>query len=500
MERRYVSIWFHHLKTDWFTRQDPSLTDQPLVLCSPSHGRLMITATNRIAETLGIFIGTTVADARAIHPGLTVMDDLPGLSSRLLHRIAGWCLLFSPVVNIDGEDGLLMDATGCSHLWEGEYSFVSAIMQRLKNKGYESNAAIADTIGAAWAVARFGGKSFIVEPGRQLQALQELPAAALRIEPQVTERLLKLGLRQIGNFISMPGASLRRRFGPEIITRIGQALGCESETIEPLIPPVPYQERLPCLEPISTLTGIQIGLNLLLEQICHRLHQEQMGLRKAVFKCYRTDGKTETTEIGTSWPSANIQHLYKLFEIKLDTITPGPGIELFILEAPTIETLTPSQEQLWETANGLQDHRLTELIDRLAGRIGMNQINRYLPDEHYWPERSMKRAESLQEIPTISWRTDKPRPLQLLPSPERIEVMAPIPDYPPMLFRYKGKSHRIVKADGPERIEQEWWIQQGEHRDYYNVEDEEAGRYWLFREGHYSGDKSPHWFIHGFFS
>ena len=136
----------------------------------------------------------------------------------------------------------------------------------------------------------------------------------------------------------------------------------------------------------------------------------------------------------------------------------------------------------------------------MAVRIGGDRIHRYLPDEHYWPERSFKQASSLHEKLNAQWRIERPRPLQLLSSPEPIEVTAPIPDYPPMLFPYKGKLHKIIKADGPERIEQEWWLQQGKHRDYYYVEDEQGSRYWLFRLGHYSTEKSYQWFIHGFFS
>jgi len=89
--------------------------------------------------------------------------------------------------------------------------------------------------------------------------------------------------------------------------------------------------------------------------------------------------------------------------------------------------------------------------------------------------------------------------VQLLSKPEPIEVAAPIPDYPPMHFQYKGKLHKIRKADGPERIEREWWLDGGEHRDYYYVEDEDGQRYWLFRSGHYAVQQSQ-WFIHGFFA
>jgi protein ImuB len=149
---------------------------------------------------------------------------------------------------------------------------------------------------------------------------------------------------------------------------------------------------------------------------------------------------------------------------------------------------------MWSVGNA----QLSELIDRISVKVGANVIHRFLPDEHYWPERSIKQSLSLQEQLTTQWKLDKPRPIQLLPKPEIIEVTAPVPDYPPMLFRYKGKLHKIKKADGPERIEPEWWIQNGQHRDYYAVEDEEGNRYWVFRLGHY--DEDYEWFMHGFFA
>jgi protein ImuB len=228
------------------------------------------------------------------------------------------------------------------------------------------------------------------------------------------------------------------------------------------------------------------------------LQEEQKGLRKATFKCFRVDGKTESINISTTRPSHNVAHLFKLFEIRISTLEPALGIELFVLEAPVVEDHLPQQEKMWEESSGLKDMRLAELIDRLQNKVGPQAVHRYLPDEHYWPERSYRMATSLQEHPMTTWRKDKPRPLELLDPPERIEVTAPIPDYPPMLFRYKGKLHEITKADGPERIEQEWWLQQGQHRDYYSVEDQSGNRYWLFRLGHYD-DKKYLWFIHGFF-
>jgi protein ImuB len=204
-------------------------------------------------------------------------------------------------------------------------------------------------------------------------------------------------------------------------------------------------------------------------------------------------------KIVTNRPSYHVRHLSKLFANKLTSIEPDLGIELFVLDASKVEDHFPVQEQMWSGGGGLEDIRLSELVDNLAMRLGEGSIFRCLPDEHYWPERSCKMTTSLSEKPEATWPGNKRRPFQILQPPEVIEVTAPIPDYPPMLFRYQGKLHTIIRADGPERIEQEWWLQQGQHRDYYCVEDEEGGRYWLFRLGHYQ-DRTYRWYMHGFFS
>jgi len=499
MSKRFATIWFRYLKTDWFTIRQPDLHHAPFVLASPDHGRMIITALNSFAREQGVETGMVLADARAINPTLKFIDDKPELSHKLLKSIAEWCIRFTPVVAPDPPEGIILDATGCAHLWGGEISYISEINKRLKKFGYDVRIAMADTIGTAWAASRFGKEITIIDPGEQMNALLSLPPAALRLESEIIERLHKLGLRQVKNFIGMGRSTLRRRFGNMLIQRLDQALGNEDEIIEPVQPIEPYQERLPCLEPIVTATGIEIALQRLLEMLCKRLEQDHKGVRHACFKSYRIDGKIEKIEIGTNRASHNADHLFKLFEIKIPTIEPALGIELFVLEAVKVDDVFAMQENIWESSCGLENTKISELIDRLANKIGTNHIHRYLPDEHHWPERSVKLASSFHEKTDTNWNPDKRRPLQLLPRPEPIQVTAPVPDYPPMLFRYKNKLHKIKKADGPERIEREWWLEEGPHRDYYCVEDEAGNRFWLFRSGHYT-DNNYQWFIHGFFA
>jgi len=499
MERRIAVIWFPHLMTDWMLRRQPELKDLPFVLAINERGRRVVKYVNTVAQSKGVYAGMVVADCKALVPELQVIDYDPHQPTKLLTALAEWCLRYTPFVSIDETaDGLILDASGCAHLWGGEEGYLKDMHQRFDFFGYHIRTAIAETIGCAWAVCHYGKNASLISATKQNEVLFFFPPAALRLEHNTVIVLEKLGLKTIGDFMQMPRTALRRRFGQNLLMRLDQALGLEIEMMTPVKPTASYIESLPSLEPIRTATGIEIALKILLQALCNRLNHESKGLRKCELRCFRIDGNIQKIEIGTNRPTRNVMHLFKLFEIKIVQIDPDLGIELFVLEATIVEELFGSQDALW-TVSSANEAAVAELIDKVAGKIGSNSIHRYLPAEHYWPERSVKESSSLTEKITSEWRTDLPRPLHLLPKPEQIEVSVPMPDYPPLLFRHQGTLHAVKKADGPERIEQEWWSHEGLYRDYYCVEDEHGARYWLFRSGDYNSG-NPKWFLHGFFA
>lgn len=498
MPNRFVSLWFRHLLADWMVRLRPELKNIPFVFSASERGRMVVKAVNHVAQAKGIHVGMVVADCRAIYPELEILDDIPGQEKKLLTAIAEWCIRYTPAAGIDLPDSILLDASGCTHLWGGEQAYLKEIHSRLSNLGYHLRISMADTIAAAWAVAHYGVNGTIVPPNKQNEALKHLPGEALRLDSTTISRLEKLGLSTISSFMSMPRSALRQRFGQDILKRIDMALGTKIDSFKPVRPIDPYKERLPCIEPIRTAASIETAIRILLKQLCMRLEKERKGIRMAIFKAYRVDGNEQQLKVTTSKATRNEEHLFKLFQIRIPSLKPNLGFELFTLHAMRIEEISMEQNAMW-TEQKYDVAGVAELLDKLGGRLGMDVIHRYLPAEHYWPERSIKEAADVEEEPITQWRTDVPRPLHLLSKPERIEVSAPIPDHPPMLFRYKNQVHAVQKADGPERIEQEWWIEQNIFRDYYCVEDEAGRRYWLFRSGHYH-EGEPEWFIHGFFA
>jgi protein ImuB len=510
--RRYLAIWLRFWAADRWRRAHA--TDRPFVLVETVGPRREVRAADPRAVACGIAPGQGVADAQALVPDLLVLPADPAGDLAALHKLAEWATRFSPLVAPDPADGLMLDITGCAHLWgpgdTGEEKLLADALRRLRSHGFDAGGAIAGTIGAAWAAARFSqsGRGTIIPAGAVSGALAGLPVQALRLDAATADGLQRLGLRKIGDLYPMKRAGLAQRFGTALITRLDQALGCAPETLSPLLPPPDHRIGLGFAEPISAPESLRRVSEILVERLARELAEHQRGARMLKLSAYRLDGVVSALTIGTARASAAPRHLFHLIAEKLERIDPGPGIEFMSLAAERTEVVTALQSgmiDMDETAVSAAD--LAPLMDRLANRLGPERLARPAPVESHVPERAVKLVEPLGQQRKTAWPKLPPRPTRLLPNPEPIEVMAPVPDDPPITFHWRRTRHRVVWAEGPERVAPEWWRPAGsdaseslETRDYYRVQDETGGRYWLYRAGLYQSGKPPRWFLHGVFA
>lgn len=470
--------------------------------------RRRIVAADRRALDLGLAPGLAVADAQARVPEVLVVPVDNDGDAAALTRLADWATRFSPHAAPTPPDGLLIDITGCAHLWNGEAKLLEDALTRLRRHGFAASGAIAGTIGAAWASARFAGGDAVIPAGAVAAALGGLPVRALRIDDATAETLQRLGLQKIGDLYPLPRASLAKRFGAALLKRLDQALGYESESLSPLAPPPERRVSLNFAEPIAAPESIQRAVELLIERLMPELAAHQLGARRLTLRAYRLDNTVAAVTIGTARASADPAHLERLFREKLELIDPGLGIEFISLSADVTERISAAQTAFdAEDAGAVTAADLAPLLDRLANRLGPKNVARPMPIESHIPERAVKWTPPLEGTARASWPQLQPRPIRLLPRPEPIEAMAPVPDDPPLSFRWRHVLHRVRRADGPERIAPEWWRVEdegAETRDYYRVEDESGGRYWLYRAGLYIAGPNktyahPRWYLHGIF-
>src|SRR5690606_33885127 len=222
MKKRFASLWFRHLKTDWMTVCRPRLAEIPFVLAISTHGKIVVSASSPLAEQEGVFPGMRIADAKAILPDLKVIHERAGLEQKLLHAIAHWCIRYTPVAALDLPDGIVMDISGCAHLWGGEKAYLEHIILRLKQHGYDIRMSIADSIIGSLTVYHYGQGDHIFAPKTLSEVLKTISSYAFRLEPTVLQRLQALGLKTIRIYSSIPRVALRRRFDHHLLLRLDQ--------------------------------------------------------------------------------------------------------------------------------------------------------------------------------------------------------------------------------------------------------------------------------------
>ena len=467
---------------------------------------MIVAAANAAAQAIGLQAGMALAHAQAMAPGLAVHEADPAGDAAALRRLAAWCLSLTPMTAAD-TDGVWLDVTGCAHLQGGEAALLDRLLDRLARDGITARAAVADTPGAAHAVARYGAPAptrksqpWIIPPGGSLPAIAGLPVAALRLDPDTAAALRRLGFETIGALAAAPRAPLARRFGAGVLLRLDQAAGRVAEPITPVIPPETPAKRLAFPEPLLTAEAFAAVIGRLTRQICARLDRAGQGARQLDLLFERVDGTVQAIRVGTARPTRDAAHLARLLDEQVETVDPGLGVEAMQLVVPLTEPLAYAQ-----TANlsAEPEADMATLVDRLSNRLGPARIWRAAPVESDVPERSVGRVPALAPPGGVNWPR-WPRPARLLTPPQPVEALALLPDQPPAAFTWRRRRHRVRRADGPERIAGEWWRRDAETaalRDYWHVEDESGRRFWLYRRGDgvdaATGDLR--WFVHGVF-
>lgn len=519
LPQRLLSLWLPFLPTErilrqrfgrsWRSRMPPAAA--PLAVSHREGNTQRIAALDARASALRLKAGMGVADARAMYPSIEVVEAEPEADRRLLEGIADWCDRYTPLVAIDGTDGLLLDVTGCAHLFGGERALLDDLLARLFHQGFDVRTGLASTAGVAWAAARSHG-SRIVEAGREAELIRPLPLAALRLDGETCAGLESVGLQKVGSLMAVPRAPLARRFGKRVLLRLDQALGHVEEAISPRLPVPALSVERRLADPVSLTDDIEALLRLLAKSLAVDLEKRGEGAECLQLLLFRVDGAVTRIKAGMSRPLRDPALMCKLFHERLtalrDDIDAGYGFDLVRLSALTTARLDAAQADL-DSRSLPAGEAVALFADRVRARLGPESVRRPVPVESHIPERAIclvpfgqaaaeaREPAKARSVPAqlMPARPLPERPIRLLHHPDRVEIVSA----DSFSFRWRRAVYKAVRMEGPERIAPEWWRQEAEAatRDYFRVEDEDGRRYWLFRETAPSAEDAR-WFIQGF--
>jgi len=486
--RRVVSMWFPRLASDRVLRVRPVGGPFALTIHEKNANRLY--CLNAAAEKQGLHRGMSYSDARAYCPDLISTPADLYASQRFQHTLSRWATRYCPWVGLEQDDGLVLDITGAAHLFGGEAEMLADMRQRLTHAGLFAKIGVANTRGAAWALAHF--KEGVAPPEDMLNAIKDLPVAALRLDLQTDQGLQRLGLRTVGDVASAARAPLARRFGADLLLRLDQALGEHPEQVSPLEIPPHYGVRLTLPDPIGLVDDVMAGTARLLDRLCILLKTQEVGARVLCLSLRRVDREHQQVELRLAQPLRDASRILPLFERGVGAVEAGFGIDQIRLEATLVEHL-PAQQLSAARAN--RQDGLDDLITRLGTRIGLENIQRFLPADSHIPERSFIISPVAYSTPDSAWCRVGPRPLRLFPP----EMISGYGVSPPAHFRWRRMLFTTGRATGPERIAPEWWVSDENWRsgvrDYWKVDTKQGRRLWLFYT-----PQNPGWFVQGEFA
>ncbi|KIC49887.1 DNA polymerase Y family protein [Tateyamaria sp. ANG-S1] len=549
--RRILSIWFPRLGAERLIRRQPVLADQPVAVVEEQQNMQVITALNGVAQADGLQVGQPVRDAHAMCLRLLTFPRSMQEEKRFLEALQRWAGKFSPWVAPEDGDALVIDLTGCAHLFGGERELMQVVQDDCTDLGLSVLLGLADTRGAAWALARYAGKAAgsdrsgdsidqearatrsragkrrhwtkggaapavtmqatdikrIAPPGQTYGALSPLPIAALRLDAEMTAQLGRLGLRRVGDLLGQPRAGLARRFGRGLVMRLDQAMGSAPEPVSPAKPPDHFAVRMTLPDPIGLAEDVMAAIDRTLPRLCKILEDKGKGARRVMLQAYRSDHAVEVVEIGLARPTHDPHRIRPLLEMKIEEIDAGFGIDMIRVLATLVEPVHDVMTVGHREAGAAVQARLNnanamdDLIGRLGARVGLDSIRRFEPADSHIPEKSHKIMSAAWSKPHEGpWpMPTNPRPL-LLWHPE--PVQAPNTPKLPENFRWRGMNLTRHRAIGPERIAPEWWLDdpnwRSGTRDYWVTDTTDGQRLWLFYA--HGGAMSAGWFCHGSFA
>lgn len=448
--------------------------DEPHAVWTSEQQGCRIHSASPAARTRGIEPGLSLSAAQALCPKLRLdardkhaeQEQLQTLIA-LAGRYSAWIW--------PSEAGLLLELSSTQRLFGGPQSLTQRLLKDLQRRGHQAQHALATSARAAECLARWAPGAWADNLDRTRQAMYRLPSAALTTDPRLQRRLGRAGIRRVADLLRLPRQGLARRYGPDLLRTLDQALGREAEVIPAVNDPRHFSQSLDLPEPEHRVASLLAAADHLLTALIQALRTQDAAINRLDLQLYHASSPASLLRLAISQAGRDQALLKRQLALHLEAlILPEPVLSLR-LDAPQL------LDYHGETDDWLQSKQEAEwraTLDIWHARLGPQCVRNLQANADHRPEHAWS-LSPLTENTRSNWQPAAPRPYWLLPTPQALSPQ---------------QRQHLQTLSGPERIEQGWWDQADICRDYYVMQALSGARLWVYQDRRHQD-----WWLHGYF-
>lgn len=487
-------MWMPRLPVNRLARAGTPVDECLFAVTAEEKNAVRLVSLNGHARRAGLRHEMTLANARAIAPALVTASKEDRKDDAFLAALQRWAERWTPWSASDEKDKLLLNITGCAHLYGGERAMAKEILAALQDLKVDARIGVADTPGAARAAARFGPSSVtLIDAGGTKAALAAYPIEALFLSRDAEFDWKRLGVKRLGDLYRLKSSDIARRCGFAFLRHFEKLIGAAADPVTPTSPVTVFAARMSFPDPIGLADDVAEALRRLAAQVCKRLCEADYGARLLRLTFIRADKQERTADIGLARPTQEAAPIIRQFMMQIDKIDAGAGIDMMRLQAVSTEPFKPVQRSFAEAGGA---DALDDLVATLGNKLGFDRVLRWTSEASHVPGRRFRFVEAVGAHARPSWTRVRARPLFMTGGEP---VLVKRPGRPPKEFEWRRTVYTTARAFGPERIGHEWWRSEAGDavRDYWRVESAEGARLWLTTE---PGERPARWRVAGVFA
>lgn len=449
--------------------RNPDWREKPAALVSEDRPTGRVVMANRAARALGIRAGMRYASALSLEGSLQAGTVLPRELEQARDRVRSLLAHWSPAVEASRFDpGVFwVNASGLSYLYPSLSVWAEGMQEEIAAEGLRAAVCIGFSRFGTYAGTRSGREFLILDsPEQEMRESHRAPRAILPLSAAVQQRLDRLGIQRVEQFLALPEGGIRKRFGAETeaVYRFAASVNALPVQNREVIEDPVFCMQLP--GPEESVERLMLPVRRLLDRLVQRCLRRGERVRGVVLEFHMEGGEVLSHEIRPAEPSIRPLLLARLVQLRLEANPPSAGVEEIRITGHLLRDRGETGE-LFPRHNHRPAEQAARAFAYLRAELGNGAVQRaalhasHLPSERF-------RLEAL----------DRMEPLQ----PGARDAGAVL------VRRISGSgqspaiSHRPARLRlGPHLIEQRWW-QQPVRRRYVVSEEADGSLLWLYAQ------------------